>query len=802
MVTLEREIKPWKPHLGPQEDFLRLFDQVFECLFGGSKGPGKTDALVMEATRQVWHPNYHGLLIRRTYPQLQEVMDRCHQWYPSLGATWSGQERRWTFPSGATINLGSCQHEVDKYNYQGHEYQFIGFDQLEQFTESMYLYILAQIRTSYPDLVCYTRSTANPGGVGHGWVKRRFIAGKEPNEIYSETYDTPNGPISITRSFVPATIQDNPTLLQNDPHYYAYLQSLPDKERNAFLFGDWDSFEGQFFDMWNPYVHITPPRLLHPNLTRFASLDYGYTAPASVGFWAVEPIHTHIGIKNRLIRYREIYGEGYTYTELAKRIMGSLAHDESLDYIVADPSIWGDRPHHRGSTRGESGAETMQNYFYNNKQGNGKPINLMRADNNRLTGWGRMREMMTPLLGPDQMTTSLFQVFSTCKDFIRTVPDLVHDEKRPEDVNCFVAGTLISTPEGAKPIESIKNGDLVDTPIGPRKVIHSGLSGKSKTIEIIGRNGMGLEGTPNHKIFIEGKGLVELQEVRYNDIPKGRTKLCPNLLHSMALNLQREKDAVIGNLTEPSYQEVIPTFIEKSGSLCMEKSQKDTISIIEMETQTIIPLRTWNSSQRFNINQSIAEKGWNLKEISLEDYPNGENHLLGEKRFRLMPRKCTQEHLRENLRAFIVESLLRLDTNENSLAQQNVHVCEKCRHTKKNARFAESPSDIKRMDGEPLELAPINAVGFSEKIKPVYNLTVEEAHLYYANGILVTNTDGEDHAGDDARYACMSRAKASVVQPVEYRGTDGQVWDATRKELERSFKLSQGIVDEMEDSWL
>ncbi|MBI3615030.1 MAG: hypothetical protein HY211_00765 [Candidatus Omnitrophica bacterium] len=414
--------QPWRPHPGPQEFFLNLWQVCFEALFGGAKGPGKTDAIVMEATRQLDHPRYRGVIFRRTYPQLQEIMDRCHRWYSSLGGMFNSQERRWRFPSGATIFLAHCQHEDDKYNYQGHEYQFMGFDQLEQFTESQYLFLISQVRTIDPSIRCYVRATANPGGVGHAWVKRRFIEGKRPNQIYKESFTLPNGQILVlTRCFVPATIHDNPTLVKSDPRYLAWLQSLPEKERKAFLEGNWDVMEGQFFDIWNSSIHVIPTVRPPEGFQKFISLDYGYSKPASAGWWYTD-------YDGRMVRYREVYSERLIYSELAELILSVTDRNEQIAYCVADPSIWDDRQHHWGTIHGESGAETMQKIF-------GQRIRLIRGDNRRIIGWNRMRERLKPFQGQGGMWTANLLVMDSCRDFIRTLPGLIHDEHNPEDLD-------------------------------------------------------------------------------------------------------------------------------------------------------------------------------------------------------------------------------------------------------------------------------------------------------------------------------------------------------------------------------
>lgn len=230
----------WNPHAGAQTEFFRRLEDVVG--YGGAKGGGKTDALLFDALRQIAKPRYKALLLRRTYPQLQEMIDRAHQYYPSLGGKWKGDLHRYTFASGAFVDFGHCENEIDKERYQGKEYHYIGFDQLEQFLESQFTFICAQNRTSDPDIQCFIRCTFNPGSVGHWWVKKRFIDEKKPLQTYSEMYEVYGKKISRTFCFVPSSVRDNPTLLSSNPTYLANLMSLPENEKKAYLEGDWNVF--------------------------------------------------------------------------------------------------------------------------------------------------------------------------------------------------------------------------------------------------------------------------------------------------------------------------------------------------------------------------------------------------------------------------------------------------------------------------------------------------------------------------------------------------------------------------------
>lgn len=234
----------WRPHPGPQTDFMSRKEDI--VLYQGGKGSGKSDAILIEALRQTENKNYKALIIRRNFPQLQELIDRAHNIYPRVGGKWAGDIHRFTFPSGSFVSFGHCQSEIDKERYQGHEYAFIGFDQLEQFVESQFNFISAQNRTSDPSVKCYIRCTANPGGAGHWFIKRRFIDNKKSGETYTDTYQLPDGR-NITRTFchIKATVYDNPSLIEAQPTYLANLMSLPEVERKAYLSGDWNAFTSE-----------------------------------------------------------------------------------------------------------------------------------------------------------------------------------------------------------------------------------------------------------------------------------------------------------------------------------------------------------------------------------------------------------------------------------------------------------------------------------------------------------------------------------------------------------------------------
>lgn len=381
-----------------------------------------------EGLRQISLPNYRAIIFRRTYPRLGEIIDRSFKYFPGLGAKYSDKDislkiPAWTFPSGAKYAFGHCQNEHDKYAHQGREWHYIAFDQIEEFTESQYLFLMAQNRTSDKNIKCYIRLTANPGGIGHAWVKKRFIDSLVPGQtkFFKRVEDedievTRIDPHGISRAFVPASVYDNPSIIQNDPNYLRRLEQLPEVEKQALLYGNWEVFSGQFFKMWRKHYHVQE-RTIEPSFRKFISLDYGYGAPSCALWWQSD-------YDGRLHAYRELYKEGFTYEQLAKTIMERTPDSERIDYLVADPAIWGDRSHHKDNVPGESGFETMQRVF-------GNFASIVKADNSRITGWGRMRIMLTP----DEKENVQLTFSSRCKNAIRTIPTLIHDELDVEDLD-------------------------------------------------------------------------------------------------------------------------------------------------------------------------------------------------------------------------------------------------------------------------------------------------------------------------------------------------------------------------------
>lgn len=425
----------WKPQ-PRQEIFLK--SSVYEVGFGGCKGGGKSDALLADATAQLPIPGYKAMLFRRAYPELRDLMDRAAALFAGH-MTWSGDTKRWTAPNGSWIGFSHCQNEQDVYAHNGKEYHYIGIDQLEAFTLKMYEFLMAQNRSSNPKIKCYMRSTFNPGNIGHAWVKKRFIDSqleqngkprwfKKVNEI--DTVVPSGTPGALSRAFVLSRIWDNKILLESDPDYIARLEALPEAQRRALLYGDWDAFEGQYFAEWSRDVHvITYERFKRMAdempCTRFIASDYGFAKQSSTGWYAAFP-------DGQIIKYRELYKAGLTYEAIADEVLTLTQGSENIDYWVVDPAVQGDKSHHvepkDGQEKGKSGFDIL-----NEMVGGRFPV--MLADNRRVVGWTRLHELLKPYTDQHGQKSAMFRCTENCHNLIRTLPIMVFSQSNPEDLD-------------------------------------------------------------------------------------------------------------------------------------------------------------------------------------------------------------------------------------------------------------------------------------------------------------------------------------------------------------------------------
>lgn len=406
-------------------------------MYGGAAGGGKSDAAIMIPLPQIHIPHFKALILRKTYPQLTELIDKSLNYYKQAfpKAKFNDSKHRWTFPSEATVTFGSMHHKQDRENYRGKQYDVIIFDELTHFTWDEYSFMFSRNRPSGPGTFVCIRSTTNPGGVGHGWVKDRFITVAPPMTPVEDKYKViaPDGTLQEVkrkRIFIPATVYDNQALLRNDPMYLANLAMMPEAEKQAQLYGSWDSFDGQVFTEWRNdpahyddqrWTHVINPFPVPQHWRIYRGFDFGYAKPFSVGWFAVD----HDG---RLYHIKEYYGTSgapnvgakLNPAEIAAEIKRIEKEDPNLKGRqingIADPSIFDE-------SRGESVARMMErspNFIY-----------FHGGDNTRIPG----KMQYHYRFAFDSEGLPMLQVFNTCKHFIRTLPTLVYDDRHVEDIN-------------------------------------------------------------------------------------------------------------------------------------------------------------------------------------------------------------------------------------------------------------------------------------------------------------------------------------------------------------------------------
>lgn len=407
-----------------------------EVLYGGAAGGGKSYAICWDALmRCLKYPGTSAYLFRRTYPELEQTLIKTMRMIvPETLGKYYASNHEMQFVNGSVARFAHLSDESDVIKYQGAEIQWLYFDELTHFSESMYNYIKTRLRAPkrlgvHPCVRC----ASNPGGPGHGWVKARFVdstdIGAHPVVKTFEIKDA-DGQMKTLRSvceYIPATVRDNPHI---DELYIAELEQKPDKLRDALLLGKWDAFEGQAFPEFTNdpehykdglHTHVIDPFDIPLHWTRYVSFDHGFSRPFSFGAWAVDP-------DGRAYRYKELYGckkgeanVGLMLTpgEIAAKLADWLEPEfrEGIHVTgIADPAIWDE-------SRGTSVEEQIRKVF--------SGVTFRKGDNTRMPGKMQVHER----LRFDEDGRPMMYIFSTCTDFIRTIPTLCYDEHKVEDID-------------------------------------------------------------------------------------------------------------------------------------------------------------------------------------------------------------------------------------------------------------------------------------------------------------------------------------------------------------------------------
>ena len=365
--------------------------------YGGARGGGKSWALRRKLVGLcLRYPGIRCLLVRRSYAELKANHVRPLLLEYGDAIDYHEGDKLISFPNGSGIALGFCSADRDALRYQGQEYDIIAIDEATQLSEYQFSIFKACLRGvgAVPRRMYLT---CNPGGIGHSWVKRLFVDREYRGDEDPDDY-----------LFIPARVYDNPVLLQADPAYVRQLESLPKKMKDAWLYGRWDVFEGQFFPEFSAELHVISPCVIPEELRLFLAVDYGFDMLAALLMGT--------DAKGNLYVLEEICAPGLTLSRAAEKIL-ELCRGRRVEYVVASPDLW-----NRRQDTGKSGFEILQGTP-------GMPP-LRAADNRRVPGWRILREYLDPARdGP------CLRISSECVQLIRSIPALLCDALRAEDAS-------------------------------------------------------------------------------------------------------------------------------------------------------------------------------------------------------------------------------------------------------------------------------------------------------------------------------------------------------------------------------
>ena len=343
------------------------------------------------------YPGIRILIVRKEYPELEQTMILpMRKMIPQEVAAYNGSMHMFFFANGSTIKFGHYG-SGDDVEYQGQEYDWIFMDEATQFTESQFRTLGACLRgsTKIPRRMYLT---CNPGGVGHLWVKRLFITRQYRDGEKEKDY-----------TFIHATVDDNPQLLEASPEYVQMLDLLPDDVRAAWRYGDWDALAGTFFPEFRQETHVIKPFWKIPaEWKKYRVFDYGLDMFACL--WIA------VDFEGRCYVYRELQQPDTIVSDAAKLMISLTPPEEHIEFTIAPPDMW-----NRQKDTGRSMAELFME--------NG--VGIVRASNNRIQGWMAVKEMLKPMKSESDRSGLL--VTEDCKGLITNLPAIQHDEKNPSD---------------------------------------------------------------------------------------------------------------------------------------------------------------------------------------------------------------------------------------------------------------------------------------------------------------------------------------------------------------------------------
>lgn len=374
--------------------------------YGGARGGGKSHAVRTKAVLLgLKNKGIKMLLLRRTYPELKEnhiipLQTILKTYEKGSPARYKEVDKVFEFANGSRLKLGYLDCDNDALQYQGQEYDIIFIDEATHFSEFMFNILKACLRGAN-DFPKRFYLTCNPGGVGHEWVKRLFVDKQYRQDERAEDY-----------RFIAARVYDNKALMEKDKEYVKMLETLPEGLKKAWLYGDWNVFEGQYFNEWNNDIHTCQPFEIPKHWRRYATMDYGLDMLA----------HYHIAVdeQNNAYVYKEIYESKLIVTDAVKRIK-EIENSEDTKHLtrLAPPDLWNSQ-----SSTGKSTAILFDE----------AGLSLIKSNNDRIAGWLAIHELLKVITGVDGKPTARLKIFRNCTNLIRTLPLQQYDDKKPNDV--------------------------------------------------------------------------------------------------------------------------------------------------------------------------------------------------------------------------------------------------------------------------------------------------------------------------------------------------------------------------------
>lgn len=705
-----------------------------EVLYGGAASGGKSAGLLACPLRWIHNPNYRGLYLRRESKYLGEAVDKSKALYPKLGGRLVEHPRIiWTFLNGATIWFNHCEYDKDVQNYDSFEFSEELFDELTHFTEKQYKGIRARLRGTDPNLPYWSRAASNPGGEGHEWVFKHFSPWLDPEALVralpgqlvwfvGEDVVPMGTPDAESRTFIPARLHDNPHITAD---YRAKLKQLDPVRRAQLLEGDWLK-KAAPKDYWDRSKVTHLDTMPSQAIARVRCWDFGATVD---GDWTVggrlSIDRQGIVAIEHLIRFRGTPDK--VHSEFSRVALQDQAFDPRIVQVIPqDP--------------GQAGVDQIRSFINENP---GITIRARRPTGDKLTRFSPA----SARAAAGMLVVVRGSWNREMHDELEALPEADHDDQ------CFVAGTLIEVERGQVPIEEIKIGERVLTRSGYRTVLWSGKTGSQRrvmSVELF--DGTVLTGTENHPVFVENKGFVRLDDVGCSD----RLVRCASTIALASgspitvftttdIRTQKTKPtSAISHLALRIENEALTFSIDRCGRMFTDRFQTVITFIIKTAITSITRWITLSASLLWLTWRNIARQG------SLIPIPRLRETIFAASKARLPSGIEVQR------------ALLGTKNTESCFGRTESPSIERVRLVGRSSRPIEATQSIARRPATIVDLrerasiaeknswelefkrtVPCRVRDVREEpgLADVYNLTIDGAHEYFANGILVHNCD-------------------------------------------------------------